>query len=170
MTIDEYSIVTVCYEVRENHAGGELLERMDANYPFKFMFGVGRMLLGWERRLYGKTTGASFAFTLSPEEAYGMPNPAHILNIPRHLFYNEAEQINPAELQSGQFITLTAADGKASNGKILDWDTEFVRVDCNHALAGKTLCFSGVVLDVRQPTVDELVRKQYIDVGGARRE
>ena len=42
-------------------------------------------------------------------------------------------------------------------------------LDANHALAGKSLFFSGAILNVRKATVDELVRKQYIEEGGVRR-
>lgn len=168
MTVEDYRIVTVSYEVRENSPDGPLLERMDVNYPFKFMFGVGRMLPEWERRLFGLKTGTGFAFLLPPEMAYGMPRTDQVLDMPIHLFKNDADQISPELLQEGQFITLTGSDGKAMNGKILKWDDKIVKVDCNHALAGKTLFFSGAVLDVREATTDELVRKQYIEQGGVR--
>lgn len=169
MKIEENRIVTLSYEVREGGPSGPLMERMDVNYPFKFMFGVGRMLPAWERRLYGLKAGSGFSFTLPPDMAYGMPSADHVLDIPIENFYNEADQIEPGLLEEGQFITLTAADGKAMNGKILSFNDKQVKVDCNHALAGKTLFFSGAILNVREATVDELVRKQYIESGGVRR-
>jgi len=51
MTIDDNAIVTLTYEVRDGSESGPLMERMDVNNPFKFMFGVGKMLPAWERRL-----------------------------------------------------------------------------------------------------------------------
>lgn len=170
MTIDDNAIVTLTYEVRDGSPSGPLLERMDVNYPFKFMFGTGRMLAGWERRIFGLKSGMGFSFLLSPEEAYGQPREEHLLKVPKSLFYNEREQIEPGLLERGQYITLTDTDGKAMNAKILDWDDENVRLDANHALAGKTLFFSGAILNVRKPTVDELVGKRYIESGGVRRD
>ncbi|MEM9836711.1 MAG: FKBP-type peptidyl-prolyl cis-trans isomerase [Bacteroidota bacterium] len=168
ITIEDHRIVTVSYEVRDGGPSGPLLERMDANYPFKFMFGVGQMLPAWERQLFGLKVGMGFTFTLPPEMAYGLPRTDHVLDMPKHLFANEADQIAPDLLQEGQFITLTDADGKAMNGKILSWNEDTVKVDCNHALAGKTLFFSGAILNIREATVDELIRKQYIEQGGVR--
>ncbi|MEM9260055.1 MAG: FKBP-type peptidyl-prolyl cis-trans isomerase, partial [Bacteroidota bacterium] len=107
MTIEDYRIVTLSYEVREGGPSGPLLERMDANYPFVFMFGVGKMLPAWERQLFGMKAGQGFTFTLPPEMAYGMPSTEHILSVPRSLFVNAAEQIHPDQLEEGQFITLT---------------------------------------------------------------
>lgn len=165
LTIDDNTIVTLTYEVRDGGPSGQLLERMDANNPFIFFFGTGRMLPAWERRIYGLTSGKGFAFQLAPDDAYGMPDDKHILKMPLHLFKNEREQIEPGLLVAGQYVTLTDADGKAVNAKILSWDDEIVTLDANHALAGKSLFFSGAVLHVREATVDELIQKRYIDLG-----
>lgn len=170
MTIDDHTIVTLTYEVRDGGPSGPLLERMDVNYPFIFMFGTGRMLPGWERRIYGLSSGKGFAFTLAPDDAYGKPDDRHILKMPLSLFKNEREQIDPTLLVKEQYVTLTDADGKAVNAKILEWDDNEVTLDANHALAGKTLFFSGAILNVRKATVDELIQKRYIDTGGVRRK
>ncbi len=159
MTIDDHSIVTLTYEVRDGGPQGPLLERMDVNYPFIFMFGVGKMLPAWERRLFGLKANMGFSFQLAPEDAYGVPSKEHILQMPIHHFYNEREQIDPALLVEGQFVSLTDSNGKAVNAKILKWDDKIVTLDANHALAGKTLFFSGAILEVRKATVDELIRK-----------
>ncbi len=169
MTIDDYSIVTMTYEVRDGGPSGTLLERMDVNYPFKFMFGTGRMLPAWERRMFGLRSGMGFSFQLAPDDAYGQRDDVHILEAPITIFQNEREQIEPGLLERGQYLTLTDADGKAVNAKVVDWNDNTVTLDANHALAGKTLFFSGAILNVRKPTVDELVRKQYIEEGGVRR-
>ena len=169
MTIDDYAIVTMTYEVRDGGPSGTLLERMDVNYPFKFMFGTGRMLPAWERRIFGLKSGMGFSFQLGPDDAYGQRDDVHILEAPIAIFQNKREQIEPGLLERGQYLTLTDADGKAVNAKVVDWDDETVTLDANHALAGKSLFFSGAILNVRKATVDELVRKQYIEEGGVRR-
>jgi len=153
MTIDDHTIVTLTYEVRDGGPSG-----------------TGRMLPGWERRIYGLSSGKGFAFTLAPDDAYGKTNDKHVLKMPLSLFRNEREQIEPGLLVKGQYVTLTDADGKAVNAKILEWDDKEVTLDANHALAGKTLFFSGAILNVRKATVDELIQKRYIDTGGVRRE
>lgn len=170
MTIDDHTIVTMTYEVRDGGPEGPLLERMDVNYPFVFMFGIGKMLPAWERRIFGLKSGMGFSFQLAPQDAYGVADKEHILEMPLNLFQNEREQIEPGLLVEGQFITLTDTDGKAVNAKILKWDDANVTLDANHALAGKSLFFSGAILNVRKATVDELIQKRYIDLGGVHRE
>ena len=169
MTIDDHAIVTLTYEVRDGGPSGTLLERMDVNYPFKFMFGTGRMLPAWERRIHGLKSGMGFSFLLSPEDAYGQRSEDHILRAPIHIFHNEREQIEPGLLEKGQYVTLTDSMGRDVNAKVITWNDEEVTLDANHALAGKTLFFSGAVLNVRAATVDELVRKQFIGEDGVRK-
>ncbi|MCX8209633.1 MAG: FKBP-type peptidyl-prolyl cis-trans isomerase [Lewinella sp.] len=169
MTIDDHTIVTLTYEVRDGGESGPLMERMDVNYPFKFMFGAGKMLPAWERRLFGLKSGTGFAFKLAPEDAYGVAGKEHVLSMPIHHFQDERGETDPTLLVAGQFVTLTSSDGKPVNAKILKWDDEAVTLDANHALAGKTLFFSGAVLEVRKATVDELIQKRFIAEDGVRR-
>ncbi len=169
MTIDDHTIVTLTYEVRDGGESGPLMERMDVNYPFKFMFGVGKMLPAWERRIFGLKPGTGFAFKLGPEDAYGLASKDHILTMPIRYFQDANGAVDPTLLVAGQFVTLSGSDGKPVNAKILKWDDDNVTLDANHALAGKTLFFSGAVLEVREPTVDELVQKRFIAEDGVRR-
>ena len=164
MTIDEQSIVTIAYELRENNARGPLLERMDANYPFKFYYGSGQLLPAFEDHIFGLKEGDSFQFSLSPKDAYGPIEKGNILDLPKTAF----QQLGPNVLAEGNYVTLTDDEGIPHNGKILSWTEEKVRVDFNHAMAGKTLHFSGVVLNIRPATVDELIRKSYLQEDGLR--
>ncbi len=138
------------------------MERMDVNYPFIFLFGVGNMLPAWENQLKGLKAGMGFTFTLPPEMAYGLPRTDYVIDLPIQYFQSAAAQLDPELLAVGQFITLTATDGKAMNGKIISYNSDRVKIDCNHALAGKTLFFAGVVLHVREATADEIIQKRYI--------
>ncbi len=164
MVIQENRIVEISYELRDSDADGELLERMDVNYPFKFFFGGGKMLPAFEDRLRGLEEGASFTFRLDPKEAYGPRHPGNILKIARDAFRHA-----PNSVVKGNYISLTDDGGETHQGKILDFDEATVEVDFNHAMAGKTLFFQGTVLHVRPATADELIRKHYIEADGLRR-
>lgn len=164
MIVEEQNIVTIAYDLRERDANGPLLERMDPNWPFKFYFGNGKLLHAFEQHLYGLEEGAPFEFTLSPEEAYGPVEEGNIIEVPRAAFQGLGENV----LIAGNYVTLTDDLGDAHNGKILSWTAENVKVDFNHEMAGRTLHFSGVILQVREATVDEHIRKNYIEEDGVR--
>jgi FKBP-type peptidyl-prolyl cis-trans isomerase SlyD len=82
MEVDDQAIVAISYELRDGHAQGPLLERMDPNWPFKFYFGSGKLLPAFEQQLRGLEEGQAFAFTLSPEEAYGPVEQGNIIDVP----------------------------------------------------------------------------------------
>jgi FKBP-type peptidyl-prolyl cis-trans isomerase SlyD len=168
MIVDEQHIITLTYEVREGGPGGPLIERMDAHYPFKFLFGTGNLLPGFSNRIAGLSERDTFAFTLPPDQAYGFVEEGNIAEVPLSVFQQNPD-LHPDHLQEGTFITLTDDQGLPHNGRILGWNEQTVRVDFNHALAGKTLHFKGVVLHIRPATVEELIRGAYIEEDGVRR-
>lgn len=164
MIVEDQRIITLSYDLREGNARGALLERMDPNWPFKFYFGSGKLLPAFEQQLRGLEEGESFEFTLAPEQAYGPVEKGNIIDVPRSAFTGLGENV----LIEGNYVTLTDDLGEAHNGKILSWTEEQVKVDFNHEMAGRALHFSGVVLNVREATVDEHIRKNYIEEDGVR--
>jgi FKBP-type peptidyl-prolyl cis-trans isomerase SlyD len=164
MMVEEQNVITLAYELREGGPEGELLERMDAHYPFRFLFGSGLLLPAFEARLQGLSVLDGFEFTLSPAQAYGPVDPAQIMALPRSAFGPQPE----IWLAEGLFVELTDEDGKLHPGKIVRWDDRHVTVDFNHAMAGKTLHFKGFIIQVRPATIDELVQRRYIEEDGLR--
>lgn len=164
MRVEENHIIELTYELREDGPQGPLLERMDVNYPLKFFFGGGKMLPAFEDRLYGLEEGQRFEFVLSPREAYGPRHPGNVLDLPRSAFRE-----TPNAVVEGNFVALTDDRGETHQGEIRSFDEETVQIDFNHAMAGKTLHFTGAILHIRPATVDELIRKHYIEEDGAHR-
>ena len=165
MYVTDHHIITLAYEVRDGGPGGDLIERMDANYPFKFLFGTGRLLPAFESQLADRSERDAFAFTLTPNQAYGFVEQRNVVDVPMDIFRSSPDT-SPEELAIGNFIALTDDQDVTHNGKILSWTPEAVKIDFNHALAGKTLFFKGVILNIRKATVDELIRGAYIEEDG----
>lgn len=163
MRIEANKIITLAYTLGENGPRGPILEQMDATYPFKFYYGNQQLLPAFEAQLAGLEEGAAFEFLLSPEEAYGLLREDLHIDVPRTVFTEEGL------LSQGQFVALTDDQGDTHNGKVLSWTEAQVKVDFNHEMAGKTLFFKGVVLNIREATPDEKIRKNYIEAGGVHR-
>lgn len=168
MIVEDHNVVTLSYELREGGPEGEILEVMNVHYPFKFFCGGDQLLPAFEEQLRGLSEGDSFEFILPPDLAYGDLDLDQVLDIPRDVFEEEDKGGLENLLIEGNFIQLTDEEGEQFNGKILSWDEELVKVDFNHAMAGKTLHFKGVVLNIRKATVDELIRKQVVEEDGVR--
>jgi FKBP-type peptidyl-prolyl cis-trans isomerase SlyD len=163
--IDKNQVVTITYDLREGDSKGELLERMDANYPFTFLFGTGALLPAFEAHLKGLTERDSFDFTLSPAEAYGSVEEANIVNVPRAVF--QVEGVEPPNLVvQDNFVALTDDLGETHHGQIIAINDLMVKVNFNHVMAGKVLHFTGAILQIRPASVDEIVRQHHIPDSG----
>jgi FKBP-type peptidyl-prolyl cis-trans isomerase SlyD len=168
MIVEEHSIITIAYELRDPDNNGELMERMDANYPFHFLFGAGKLLPAFEDRLYGLKVGDTFDFTLSPQQGYGPVEQGNIIDVSKEAFKIDGS-IPPNMIIEGNYVELIDDEGMSHHGKILSFTASDVKVDFNHSMAGKRLHFKGVVLNIRKATIDELVRKHYIQEDGIHR-
>ena len=163
--IGPQKVVTITYELRDGSANGALLERMDANYPFIFLFGSGKLLPSFEAQLAGLTPEDSFEFILPCSQAYGPSNPLNIIELARRIFEQNGE-IPQDYITEGHLVSVTDDEGMVHNGKILSFNETHVTIDFNHAMANKDLHFKGAILDIRDATIDELVRNHYIQEDG----
>ncbi len=162
-------VVTIRYDLHDGGPGGELLERMDVNYPFTFLFGNGNLLPAFEDELDGLPDRATFDFTLTPEKAYGPYRPDQVLRLHQSQFADREGNLSEGILTAGNSVRLTANDGREHSGKVVRRDGEEVLVDFNHVMAGKALYFTGAVLHVRDATPDELARGHHLEDTGVRR-
>ena len=161
LTIAENTVVTLTYELRDSNAAGALLERMDSRYPFIFLFGTGKLLKSFEAQLYGLSRDDRFEFILKAADAYGPFNALNVLKLPIADF-KRASDIPDDYLQVGNLVNVTDDGGLRHNGKILEISNDFVKVDFNHAMVDKDLHFKGIVLHIREATLEELIRQHYI--------
>ena len=153
-SIQDQAVVSVTYTLREDGPDGAVVEQVEQNKPFTFLFGAGYMLKSFEENLNGKAEGDDFSFTLSPEEAYGIHKESQVLDVPVDIFKNSPEE-QEKMLQKGMFLTLKDQSGRSHVGQVLELGDEAVTMDFNHAMAGKTLHFSGEVVNVREATSEE---------------
>lgn len=165
--IEPHTIVELSYELREDGPSGGLLELMDAKYPMKFYYGNGSLLPALEKKLEGMREGQSFNLTISPAEAYGELDPSLIVEMSLASFQNHP-WIDRDNLTIGDRLAIQDEDtGKQKHGLITEVLAESILVDFNHAMAGKTLYFSGTVLHIRPPRADERTVQHYIESSGA---
>ena len=168
LIIEENRIITLTYELRDGGIDGELMERMDARYPFIFLFGTGKLLKSFEENLRGLSSDDSFEFILSAEEAYGRWNALNVLKIPRADF-NRASDVPDDYIKLENRVNLTDDEGLRHNGKIIGITDTEIEVDFNHIMVDKDLHFKGAVLTIREASVNELVEQHYIEEDGVRK-
>lgn len=157
MNIAQDKVVALSYTLKVND---EIIETVTAEKPMKFIFGTGYLLPKFEEYINGKTTGDTFEFTLSAEEAYGEINNDAIVELPKNLFEVEGK-IEDGLLTVGNVLPMMDSQGNRLNGEIKEVKDSSIIMDFNHPLAGEELNFSGSVVEVREATAEELANGLY---------
>ncbi len=155
MEIGNNKVVSLTYELRENNAEGDLIQKVEKDEPFVYLFGVGSLLPEFENNLAGLKVGNSFNFTLSPENAYGGFDETAIIDLPKNIFEIDGV-IEEGLLMVGNQITMQDNQGNPIDGIVMEVADNEVKMDFNHPLAGLELHFSGEILEVREATEEEI--------------
>lgn len=161
---NKYVIVSYDLHVGENDER-ELMERATKEVPLEFIFGTNSMLQSFENQLEGKKKGDAFAFTLSPDEAYGDFEEEKILDLPKNIFQVDGEVAEDL-LFEGNTIPMMDTEGNQIMGSVVEVKEDVVSMDFNHPLAGETLHFTGNVINVRDATTEEIAALFTQDGGG----
>ena len=144
-----YTLYTVDGEKKEK------IEEAPASTPFEFITGFGVTLDEFEKQIAQLDKGADFEFQLSKEQAYGDFEQERVLDLDRSIFQINGH-FDHENIFEGAVVPLQNEDGNRFYGRVLEIGADKVKMDLNHPLAGKTLCFSGKVIDKREATNQEI--------------
>jgi FKBP-type peptidyl-prolyl cis-trans isomerase SlyD len=156
MEIGARAAVSIEYTLKDDE--GKVLDTSEGRKPLTYLHGLGNLVPGLEKALEGKTAGAAFEVTLSPEEGYGHRDEKLVRKLPLRKLADKNPQ--PGRRTRAQFddglrlALITAVSG------------DYATVDGNHALAGKSLHFAVKVVEVRVATTDELEHGHAHGAGG----
>lgn len=159
--ITKNKFVTVSYELRTEKEG-ELLEVAGTDRPLEFICGQGQTLEYFEMNLLDKKEGDHFDFKIPVANAYGEVNEDMVVDLPKDIF----KDVEAEDMVIGNVLPMMDSIGRRLQGKIESMTDEEVRVNFNHALAGKDLFFKGEVLGVRDSTDEELEALNSHKCGG----
>ncbi|MDY6304888.1 MAG: NifB/NifX family molybdenum-iron cluster-binding protein [Oribacterium sp.] len=105
----------------------------DAGAPLDYICGTGMMIEDFDEAVVNMLPGESVDVHLSPEKAYGMPNPDYIFQ------FKIAELPGSESLTIGQTVYLQNNYGQSFPVTVIEKDDENITLDGNHSLAGKAL-------------------------------
>ena len=156
MQISENSVVVMHYTVSTED--GTELDTSRNGQPLAALLGSRFLISGLEEALQGKQAGDNFAVTIGPEKAYGERLDQLVQDVPLSMF-------NDLEVEVGMSFRATTDHGEQSV-IVIDKTDDQVTIDGNHPLAGITLSFEVDVIEVREPTADELQHGHVHGTGG----
>lgn len=162
MKIDKHTVATVTYSLEVD---GELVENANKEKPLVFLVGTGSMIPGFENQLLGKESGEKYTMEVTPDQGYGDRDPEAIVDLSKDIFKVDGE-VREDLLEEGKIIPMQDQSGQPLQGLVLEVGEESVKMDFNHILAGKTLHFSGEVMNVRAASEDEISHGHVHGQGG----
>jgi len=128
----------------------EVVDSTEGDEPLQFLQGHQNIIPGLERELVGLKIGDNKKVLVPPAEAYGYVDPENVVDVPRGEFPQEIP------LETGTELEVKNADGEVLSATIAEVNTETVKLDFNHPLAGKELSFDVTIVDLRQASEEEL--------------
>jgi FKBP-type peptidyl-prolyl cis-trans isomerase SlyD len=155
--IEKNRVVTLHYTLRDDQ--GAIVDTSSGRKPLTYLHGKGNIIPGLEQALSGKAEGDRLDVTVPPEKGYGARDERLVQIVPRTKF-GEVGDIAP-----GMQVRASGPQG-ARLVTVVRVDRDFVTVDGNHPLAGRTLHFSLEVESVRKATHEEVAHGHAHGPGG----
>lgn len=121
---------------------GDVVDSTFDKQAATFRFGDGSLLPGFEQALQGLAAGDKRSLEITPEQGFGQPNPQNIQQISRNQFAD-------MELDEGLLVIFNDAANSELPGVVKSFDEQWVTVDFNHPLSGKTLTFDVEIVAVQ---------------------
>ncbi len=110
--------------------------------PLEFTMGQHMLIAGFENAVMGKEVGDKVKVTIPPAEAYGEADEELIFTVPRS---EVPEHITP---EVGMELSLSNEDG-GMNVQVCEVTDEYISLNANHPLAGKTLIFDIEIVAIK---------------------
>ena len=167
----EHRFLAVHYQLHSVKDGEQTLEEQTIReQPFQFISGFGVALEALEQHVLPLEKGTEFEFTLTPDQAFGEHNPEGVHTLGRE-FFNVNGKFDAQYIYPGAIIQLVDGEENRFPARVIKVEPEGVTIDTNHPMAGKTLNFTGEVLENRPATDDEvntLIKRMTGGCGGCR--
>lgn len=129
---------------------GKIIDASIDHRPIEFIQGLGNIIPGLEKALYGMTVGESKDVVVAAGDGYGEMDSQAYMDVPRDQFPEEIP------METGTQIELHDEAGQPMVARIDQVGATSVRLDFNHPLAGKELHFAIKIAGLHLATDQEL--------------
>lgn len=122
---------------------GNVADSSQGREPLTYTQGEGKLIPGLTKQLLGMKVGEEKTVEVKPQDAYGMPNPAGIKEIPMSAV---PKDLKPAV---GMILQMQDEKGQVFPAKVTEVKKDSIIIDLNHPLAGKTLIFKVKIVAIQ---------------------
>ena len=148
MNIERDKIVTIQYVLTRQSDGKRLAKNEKLTV---YMHGYNTIPVGLEEGLDGKAKGERFAIDVPAFQAYGMRRDGYVERVP----IKYLSKVGEGAIKSCSIVRFTLNDD-VIEGTVLKMGKFSAEVDMNHPFAGEDIHFKGEVLNIREPSAEEL--------------
>lgn len=146
-TVQNNKVVSMEYTL---HVDNEEIDSSKGQDPLQFLVGYGNIISGLEREMIGMEVGESKDVIVPPADGYGEFDENAFMDVPRNAFPTDIP------VEEGTELTVRDDSGQPRYARIDTVDGDTVTLNFNHPLAGDELHFNVKVVEVREPTAEEL--------------
>ncbi len=157
MKITENTVVKFEYTLKDKD--GNVIDTSAGREPLEYLQGAGNIIPGLEKEMEGLSVGDKKHVEVSPEEGYGVSDPALVIEVPRSSIEF------PGTIELGMRFHAQDANGGVHAFSVVGVTDEKIKLDGNHPLAGATLFFDVEVKSVREATPDEVSARRPASAG-----
>jgi FKBP-type peptidyl-prolyl cis-trans isomerase SlyD len=129
---------------------GEEIDSSKGQDPLQFLVGHGNIISGLEREMMGMKVGESKDVVIQPADGYGEYDDEAYMDVPR------AEFPQDMPVEEGLELSVRDDQGQSRYARIDGIDGDTVTLNFNHPLAGDELHFNVKIVELREPTSEEL--------------
>ncbi|MBD3225631.1 MAG: peptidylprolyl isomerase [Caldithrix sp.] len=149
MKIQKDKVVSMHYKVELEN--GEVVDNsFERDEPLSFLVGHNQILGELESEIMDMEPEQKKEVSLNAADAYGEWDEKLLQIVQRTQIPDDID------LKKGQWLTGKQESGETVNVKVHDFNQDEVTLDMNHPLAGESLTFNVEIVDVREPTEEEL--------------
>ena len=124
---------------------GEIFDSSSGREPLEFTIGAGQVIPGFDEGVRGMFVGSKKRVEITPEDAYGQPDPKMVGKFSRADFNYEQEP------QIGDQFAFPLPQGGEIPVTVVAVDADSIMLDANHPLAGETLIFDLELVAIQLP-------------------
>lgn len=146
-TVQNDVVVSIEYSLQVD---GEEIDSSKGQDPLQFLVGHGNIISGLEREMMGMKVGESKDVVVSAADGYGEYDDEAYMDVPR------AEFPQDMPVEEGLELSVRDDQGQSRYARIDSIEGDVVTLNFNHPLAGDELHFNVKVVDLREPTSEEL--------------
>ena len=153
-TVQDNKFVELTYKVIDEHTGGILTE---VEFPLGYVHGTNEVLAPQVMaELAGKSAGDVIEVPIDCNKIYGPRDETLV-------FTDRIENVPEEYRELGTTITMENENGDTRNFIVTRMDDETLTVDGNNPLCGREVIFRLEILDVREPTEEEMEAGGTVD-------